>query len=172
VARGLKLHLKGLKNPTYDRGENFGKFSDEIFETGFFKQISPLILKRRSVTFLEKNRESRFFGGPKFDHQFDHQNHCFPSPRHVSTRTTRTLRIWPRGKSATAERMAVVSIRSEHALGVPPYKSSAAVEVFDRMPRVKKSQLRTVASFPLSIRVRGLTFWHRPSNEVLPHKLP
>ena len=111
-----------------------------------------------ALTFSAKNREGRFFWALESDHQFDHQDFMFLPPCHVSTGTPRTLRIWPTGKSATAERMVVVSIRSEHALGVPPSESSAAVEVFDRMPRVQKSQLRTFTTFPLPLRLGGANF--------------
>ena len=53
--------------------------------------------------------------------------------RQVLARKSRTLRLCPGGKSATAERMAVVPSRSDKALGMPPDESRGPSELFDRL---------------------------------------
>ena len=118
---------------------------------------------------------SRFFSGrpffeaPNFDHQFDHQNYCRPSPRHVSTLAPRTLRIWP-GKSATAQRMAALPSRSELALGVPPYDPGGPSSFSTQMPGSTAPENGKLPTFPLPRMVGLVPFWFPTSKRVLPYK--
>ena len=84
---------------------------------------------------------------------------CRPPPPHVSTQTPRTLRIWPRGKSATAERMAAFPFRSEHVLGVPPCEASGPSSFSTEITRPNEPENRTVPYFPPSRMVGSVPFW-------------
>ena len=75
------------------------------------------------------------------------------------------------GSKNSVKQMAVVSVRSVSALGVPPYKSSGPPEGYDQNSRSYDPQLGTLSGYPNPGPIRSKLRWRKSSKEVLPKNL-